>query len=265
MSHFFETPGHDPMRQRSAQKSRTSGNDHRPRRRRKTPLPPPQKFVDYREPPRQYRAFRAGCWKVWVEKELLSAAPDLAGEALARLGTRLAEALAVLPARSRPQLRKLPIFLLYGPEARGGGRDNGLEYFRKTAPEHSAHLDPRWKSCVVVYCAENYLRLSEFWALKALVHEFAHAHHLEHWPEDRPDVRQAWASAARRRLYRGVQDDQGRRREKAYAAVNHLEYFAELSCIYFVGGEYEPFDRQGLQTYDPAGCALVEKMWGLRD
>jgi hypothetical protein len=253
------------MRQRSADKSRASGTNDRTRRRRKTPPPPPQKFVDFREPPRAYRAFRAGSRKVWVEKELLSEAPDLAGQALARLRTKLAEAIAVLPARSRPILRKLPIFLLYGPQARGGGRDNGLEYFQKAAPEHSVHLDPRWKSCVVIYCADNYVRLSEFWALKALVHEFAHAHHLERWPEDQPEIRQAWARAGRRRLYRGVQDDQGRTRAKAYAAVNHLEYFAELSCLYFVGCEYEPFDRQGLQTYDPAGCALIETMWGLRD
>ena len=31
---------------------------------------------------------------------------------------------------------------------------------------------------------------------------------------------------------------------KAYAATNHLEYFAELSCMYFVGCNYEPFDRE---------------------
>jgi hypothetical protein len=67
-----------------------------------------------------------------------------------------------------------------------------------------------------------------------------------------------------RGLYRDVKDVNGDRIETAYAAHNALEYFAELSCAYFLRGEYAPFERPALQTYDPEGYALIETLWGLR-
>ncbi len=228
-------------------------------------MPPPQKPVDYRQPRRVYEAIRVGNGTVLVEKQLLSDAPDVAKQSLARLRKKWSEALAALPRAVRADMRKLPLFLLYGPKAKGGGRDNGLEYFPKNAPRHHRTLDPRWSNCVVVYCAENYLRISDFWALKALVHEFAHAHHLGQWPEDQPDIYQGWKNAVKRRLYRGVPDAEGRKIVRAYALVNQLEYFAELSCAYFVGCNYRPFNRAELKTYDPAGYALIQKMWGVKD
>jgi dipeptidyl-peptidase-4 len=117
---------------------------------------------------------------------------------------------------------------------------------------------------VVIYSAANYARISDFWALKVLVHEFAHAQQLEHWPENQPDIVQAFEHAAVQGLYKGVKDDKGKVLDKAYAAVNQLEYFAELSCMYFVGCNYQPFDRKELEKYDPDGYAMVETMWGVK-
>ena len=34
--------------------------------------------------------------------------------------------------------------------------------------------------------------------------------------------------------------------------------------MYFVGVEYFPRDRAGLERYDPVGYALIEKLWGIR-
>jgi hypothetical protein len=48
-----------------------------------------------------------------------------------------------------------------------------------------------------------------------------------------------------------------------YAAQNHLEYFAELTATYFAGNSYFPRDRAALKTYDMAGYALIEKLWGI--
>ena len=50
-----------------------------------------------------------------------------------------------------------------------------------------------------------------------------------------------------------------------YAAQNHLEYFAELTAMYFAGANYFPYDRAGLKEYDPAGYALVQKLWSIAD
>ena len=97
------------------------------------------------------------------------------------------------------------------------------------------------------------------------MHEFAHAHQLEHGPEDIPIIRQAWENATRVGLYRKVKDTDGKETEAAYASVNHLEYFAELSCMYFIGCNYQPFDRKQLKEYDPTGYAMIQKMWGVKD
>jgi hypothetical protein len=229
----------------------------------KTPLPPPQEYVDYRQPPRQYITTHLGTWSVMVEAQLQTDAPELAKQALARLGKKLGEAMKALPAPSRASLQKLPIYLMYGPKATGGGRDNGLDYISRTGPDYYKQLDPRWKSSVIIYSAENYAQLSEFWALKALIHELAHAHQLEQWPEDQPDILAAWQNAMKLHFYLGVKDDQGQIVASAYAATNQLEYFAELSCMYFVGCNYHPFNRAELKAYDPAGYAMIEKMWGL--
>ncbi len=138
---------------------------------RKTPPPPSQKLVDYSKPVREYKTDHLDKWTVMVEKQLLTDAPDIASQAQLRLKVMLGKMLTLLPELSRARLKKLPIYLMYGPKAKGGGRDNGGEYFQKDAPKHNKNLDPRWRSCVVVYCAENYAKLSDLWALKVLVHE----------------------------------------------------------------------------------------------
>jgi len=223
----------------------------------------PKPAVNFREPERVYQAVQLGQWTVRVERELQTKEPDLAKRALARLEAKLGVMLAALPSSARARLEKLPIFLMYGPRAAGGGKDNGAEYFQRNAPEHHKQLDPRWKSCVVIYCASNYVQLSELWAVKLLVHEFAHAHHMEQWPEKQPDILQAWEHAKESGLYRQENKENGE--ILGYAAANQLEYFAELSCMYFVGCNYPPASREELKTYDPVGYNMLEKMWGIKE
>lgn len=224
-------------------------------------LPP----VDFNHPPRDYVTNQVSHWTLFVESQMVQEDPDLARRAMNRLNEKLVEAMAVLPASASAPLRHLKFFLLYGEKSRHGGRNNGLQYFRKSAPDHNRHLDPRMASSIVIYSASNFVWLSEFWALKALVHELAHAHHLEQWPERRADIYDAWAHAKEAGLYRNIQDDRGRTLSQGYALQNHLEYYAELSCIYFVNGNYYPFNRANLRHYDPRGFQLIERLWGIRD
>jgi hypothetical protein len=77
-------------------------------------------------------------------------------------------------------------------------------------------------------------------------------------------VHDTWAHAIDAGLFQTVRkEDQGAHNPN-YAAQNHLEYFAELTAMYFVGAEYFPRDRLGLRVYDPDGHDLVEKLWGFR-
>ena len=95
-----------------------------------------------------------------------------------------------------------------------------------------------------------------------LAHEFAHAYQLEQWPENEPTIFDTWEHAMQLKLYRNVKDENGEVLEQGYAAVNQLEYFAELSMVYFVGGYYTPFHRDELKSYDVQGYEMIQKMWG---
>ena len=225
------------------------------------PTPATLPTVNYSNPRREYEFTRAGEWSVMVERQLQTDAPEVARKALSRLNDDLAAAMGLLPRSSHRTLKKVHVILLYGPKAKGGGRD-GLGYVRKWQPD-TVDVDPRWRSGIVINHAEEYMRSPQFRSLKHIVHEMAHAYHMEQWPEDQVDIRQAWNNATKQGLYRDVKDWYGGTLAKAYAATNPLEYFAELSCMYFVGCESQPFNRRGLKTYDPAGYAMIEKMWGL--
>jgi arylsulfatase A-like enzyme len=224
-----------------------------------------QASVDFNHPPRDYATHRIQGWDVLVEQELVDHAPELARRALARLDQKLAETAAVLPDAALADLRRVKIFLLFGPDAKAGGRREGLEYFQVNAALNQEWLDQRMARSIVIFSAANFVKLSEFWALKALVHEFGHAQHLEHWPEDRADIYDTWNHAVKAGLYRVVRAEDEGTHMPNYAAQNHLEYFAELTAMYFVGANYFPRDRPGLKAYDPAGHALVEKLWGMNE
>ncbi len=215
--------------------------------------------VDFRTPERCYVAWNDG--RILVEQELLNDAPGVAEKAAQRLQENINLAISILPKNARPVLERIPFYLMYGPSASGGGLTGRLEYFQKSAPRFRSDIDPNWQSCIVVYCAENYTQLSDFWALKAVVHELSHAWHLEQWPEDHPDILSAWQNSSQAGLHRNVQADHGYRLDASYASTNQLEYFAELSCMYFVGCDYQPFHRDELKSYDPVGFAMIERVW----
>jgi len=230
---------------------------------RTTPQPPYQAPVNFRWPRREYETKKLHHWTVYVEKQLVQEDPELARKAVERLEHQLAELLRLFPKSSHKQFSQLKLFLMFGERSAGGGRDNGLEYFQRRAPQHYADLDPRMGSSILIYSADNYVWLPERRALMALAHEFAHAYQLEQWPENEPDIYDTWERAMHHGLYHNVKDDNGRLLPAAYATVNQLEYFAELSMVYFVGGYYTPFQRDELQSYDAAGYEMVRRVWRL--
>lgn len=219
--------------------------------------------IDFRTPDRGYQTVKRGKWTFEVEQQLITENPAIAQKALIRLQENLDETFRILPKPAHPVLKELKFYVLYGPKSHGGGLDNGLEYFAHNAPKFNPKLDERWSSCLLVYCAENYTQLSNLWALKAVLHELGHAHHKEHWEEDQADIMAAWKNAVDKGLYVNVREDTGKTIPKAYALTNQLEYFAELTTLYFAKCNYAPFDRAGLKKYDPVGFAMIQKMWGL--
>lgn len=223
----------------------------------------PKTVVNYRSPERHYVSVPVGKRVIQVEKQLADENPTLMRRTLQRLGMNIDKALSIFPTQHARMLEPIPFFLMYGSDSAGGGHDSGLAYFQREAPSNRQWLDETWGSSIVVYSAANYVSITDFWALKSVTHELAHAYQLEQWPEKQSEVLDAYQNAMKGGLYHGVRDDKGKTLAKAYAAENQLEYFAELSCMYFVGCNYQPQDRRTLLAYDPKGHAMIEAMWSV--
>lgn len=109
-----------------------------------------------------------------------------------------------------------------------------------------------------------------------MVHEFSHAYHFKCLPGgyDNPEVFECWKAAMKEGLYDEVEvhGENGKRKCKAYACNNQMEYFAELSTA-FLGGlddniEYNkwyPFNRKQVKEHDPRMYELLKKVWKVED
>jgi Mlc titration factor MtfA (ptsG expression regulator) len=49
--------------------------------------------------------------------------------------------------------------------------------------------------------------------------------------------------------------------DRAYAATDPTEYFAEASEAFFGTNDFYPFVRAELRRHDPGMYALLEKLW----
>jgi hypothetical protein len=225
----------------------------------------PPEPINFRKPKRQYKIDERKKRTFLVEQTLVDQDKPTSEKAIERLNANVDKALETLPAHCRGDLGKLKYFIMHGPNAPGGGKDNGLEYVGKELPNHNRLLEPRWGDAVVVYHAHNYVVLSDLWALKAVVHELGHAYHMHHWRQNESGIMGVYENAMKKGLYRNVRDVDGAAIEAAYATTNQLEYFAELSCMYFARCNYRPFDRDELREYDPEGYRLMERYWKVKD
>ena len=221
---------------------------------------PDKEKISFRIPQREYQK-TSGRWSLYLESSMVTGDPDLADKAQRKLERNLSEIFAVLPAQTARKLERLSFYLMWGEDAPGGGRDSGMSFIRDGEPDNYPHLDPRWNGVIVIYSAKNLMYLDSLWTKKALMHELAHAWHIMNWPEKYEPIYAAYVNAKSKDLYRNVKDYKGKTIPTAYAIKNQLEYFAELSAIYFVGGNYFPYSKSDLKNYDSAGFEMVSLLW----
>jgi hypothetical protein len=141
------------------------------------------------------------------------------------------------------------------------GRGLTFHPSREWLAEHG--ILPEKAGGVEISNATDYLEWRQHQPMMVL-HELAHAYH---WllGFDRPDIVQTYEAAKAAGLYQEVNYVLAAAGEKrpAYALTNPKEYFAELSEAYFGRNDFFPFTRDELRNYDPAGYALVERLWHL--
>lgn len=214
--------------------------------------------VDYCTPRREY--YKTGdSWTIYLEQSLVDSDKPYADKALNKLETNLNEIIAKLPRHAAQQLKKLDVYLMKGEKS--GVDEGGMSYIRPGEAKNYHYLDPSWQHAIVVYSAKTLMYLDKMWTQKALMHELAHAWHISKWPQRHPPIYSAFLQAKKKGLYTNIKDYKGRNIEVAYAIKNQLEYFADLSAMYFVGGNYFPYKAEKLKEYDPVGYRMVKLMW----
>ncbi|WP_077343072.1 hypothetical protein [Pseudocolwellia agarivorans] len=222
-----------------------------------------QAEVNFRVPSRDYINVK-GDWNIFYEASLKRSNPQLAKESLLKLKSTLKSIEKKLPRNSLRKLKTLKIFLMFGENSPHGGKKSGMRFVRRGETNKRLHYDNKWEHSIVIYSAKNLMYLTDMWAKKALTHELAHAWHIMHWPDKYAQILNPWKNAKSKGLYKNVKDYKNRIKPNAYAIKNNLEYFAELSAMYFVGGDYYPYEKIELAKYDPMGVAMVKRLWSVR-
>ena len=142
----------------------------------------------------------------------------------------------------------------------------------------SFHHDPKWmikngimiEKCrnIEIYSASDYMEWRICQPL-VLFHEFVHSFHC-FIGRERRDIKKAYNLAMKNHLYDEVEHivrkDKITKQEiimhvRGYAAMNHYEYFAQMSEAYFGKCNYYPFNKKQLKQYDTNAYQLCEKIW----
>lgn len=220
--------------------------------------------VNYRIHRRNYNRYEDSDWLIFYESSMADGDPALLAQSLRKLNRYLNEVEKLLPASAMASLKKVDFYLLWGKASPKGGKSSGLRYLRKNEREHKDNIDPAWNESVVIFSAKNFMTLKPHWTRYVLIHELAHAWHIqERWLYNK-EIKAAASHAEKKKLYHLLKGENGRYIPKAYAMKNYLEYFAEMSAIYFAVGYYYPFNRNELAKHDPQAYALMQQVWPVK-
>jgi hypothetical protein len=189
---------------------------------------------------------------------------DRRGRVRAALIYDLETVARVIPSPALSAVREIPIVITHEARESPGFSPRGA-CFHPSADWLTSHgLDAAREGVVEILSVDDYM----LWRAEQpamLLHELAHAYH---WllGFGREDVREAFkAASAAGALYREVAHVMrpGGAKQKAYALTNEHEYFAELSEARFLRNDIFPFIADELRAYDPAGYAVVDRLWHL--
>ena len=181
-----------------------------------------------------------------------------AKEVLGEVDSQLANIVTVLPPKHLKALRKIRIWIEWDAKPRGGAEFHvSAGYLRNNG------YNPEKVHGIEISNTRNFVA----WARKTqpwcVMHELAHAYHFTEMGARHEGLLAAYRQAIDRKLYDSVKHVQGRT-EKAYAATNEAEYFAELTEAYLGKNDFAPFTRGELERHDPVGYKLMETIWGSR-
>jgi hypothetical protein len=206
------------------------------------------------QPIHAYTARNIDGFRVLVHREVLMH-PTEAKEALRELNAQIRQIIRAVPSQPLQVLRRVRIWLEWENTLRGAAEYHpSAEWLR----EHG--YNPEKAGSVEINNARNFVRWSRGEQPWMLLHELAHAYHHQVLGYENRMVLIAYRHAMRRGLYEQVEYIRGGK-QKAYAATNVQEYFAELSEAYFGQNDFYPFTRDELARHDSVGHRMIERAW----
>jgi hypothetical protein len=202
-------------------------------------------------------------WTVSVDPQMLEGEHAKAGErALSMLGNHLQRIAILVPEDRLKKMQKIGIWIEHDhPDinVEPGPYHPGVGWLTERG------YDPRLAKKVHITRAASLLERHHMVKHPAVIlHELAHAWHDQFLGFDEPRIREAYDKAMKARLYDEVLSYTGKK-VRAYAATNHMEYFAEGTEAYFYRNDFYPFVRAELKQHDPVLYALLEDIWGRLD
>ena len=95
-----------------------------------------------------------------------------------------------------------------------------------------------------------------------VLHELSHGYHHQFLDGgfDNRDLKKVFDDAMNAQRYESVLRNNGKK-EKAYAATNPMEFFAEASEAYFGTNDFYPVDRTDLGAMTRRPSEVIKKLW----
>lgn len=214
--------------------------------------------IPQRDVPTDHEVRDLAGWQVRIDKRLLQGEhEELGSRAVGMLESHLWAIETVMPAKPLEQLREVVIQIDFDYD----GLEN--KQYHPSAGWLRANGYPEDLEKVVhIARAERLVdrRLARMMP-NVVLHELAHAYHDLVLGFDHPEILSHFEEVVERRQLEEVLHASGELR-RHYALTNHKEWFAEMTEAYFGSNDFYPFVRAQLLMSDPAGHALIKKLWG---
>lgn len=199
-------------------------------------------------------------WSVHIHPELLGKQAEATTKALELLQKQLEEIVQKVPEPAVKKLKEVPLWFM--PEYKGLGpraEYHPGEAWLKDNGRNPAMVKGIEFTNIRVF-EQEIKRMPNF-----ALHELAHAYHDRVLGFFQGDIKAAYDKAKAAKSYDSVDRWNGEgkpyKRDKAYAMVDHKEYFAETTEAFFSRNDFFPFDRKQLKEHDPEMERVLERVW----
>lgn len=181
--------------------------------------------------------------------------PETTEPALALLEDELAEVIELTPEHTHEQLRKVRIWVEHNaPEHPCACYHPGRQWLIENG------FNPDKEKGIEIANPKNFVEWTNRDQPLMVLHELAHAYHDLVLGYDHALIASCFEQARKSGKYDEVMHVSGNPR-RHYALSNDREYFAELTESYFGKNDFEPFTRNELRVFDPAGLEMIEALW----